>query len=74
MVDLFIYLSFQSVFYDWCIKGHGMCNPVYGMGHIKEPLLLTGKSSPYSNGSESRLSLGSKYTNKTMFLLKAMMW
>ena len=24
---------------------HGMCNPVCGMVHIKEPLLLIGKSS-----------------------------
>ena len=27
-------------------KGYGMCYPVYGMMHIKEPLLLIGKSSP----------------------------
>ena len=27
-------------------KGCGMCYPVYGMMHIKEPLLLIGKSSP----------------------------
>ena len=26
-------------------KGHGMCYPVCGMVHIKEPLLLIGKSS-----------------------------
>ena len=31
--------------YDWCNKGHGMCYPVCGMLHIKEPLLLIGKSS-----------------------------
>ena len=30
---------------DWCNKGHGMCYPVCGMVHIKEPLLLIGKSS-----------------------------
>ena len=29
----------------WCIKGCGMCYPVCGMVHIKEPLLLIGKSS-----------------------------
>ena len=29
--------------HDWCNKGCGMC---YGMVHIKEPLLLIGKSSP----------------------------
>ena len=30
---------------DWCNKGRGMCYPVCGMVHIKEPLLLIGKSS-----------------------------
>ena len=29
----------------WCNKGCGMCYPVCGMVHIKEPLLLIGKSS-----------------------------
>ena len=32
--------------HDWCIKGRGMCYPICGMVHIKEPLLLIGKSSP----------------------------
>ena len=31
--------------HDWCNKGRGMCYPVCGMMHIKEPLLLIGKSS-----------------------------
>ena len=30
---------------DWCNKGRGMCYPVCGMVHIKEPLLLIEKSS-----------------------------
>ena len=30
------------VLHDWRNKGHGMCYPVYGMVHIKEPLLLIG--------------------------------
>ena len=30
---------------DWCNKGCGMCYPVCGMVHIKEPLLLIDKSS-----------------------------
>ena len=30
---------------DWFNKGHGMYYSVYGMMHIKEPLLLIGKSS-----------------------------
>ena len=34
------YFSFQPVLHDWCNKGHGMCYPVCGMVHIKEPLLL----------------------------------
>ena len=35
----------QPVLHDWCNKGHGMCYPVCGMVHIKEPLLLIDKSS-----------------------------
>ena len=29
----------------WCNIGRGMCYPVCGMVHIKEPLMLIGKSS-----------------------------
>ena len=46
-VDPLSYLSFHPVLYDWCNKGRGMCYPVCGMVHIKEPLLLIGKSSLY---------------------------
>ena len=46
MVDPLGYFSFHPVLHDWCNKGRGMCYPVCGMMHIKEPLLLTGKSSP----------------------------
>ena len=46
IVDPLSYLSFQPVLHDWCNKGRGMCYPVCGMVHIKEPLLLIGKSSP----------------------------
>ena len=46
LVDPLRYFSFQSVLHDWCNKGHGMCYPVYGMVHIKEPLLLISNSSP----------------------------
>ena len=45
-VDPLSYFLFQSVLHDWCNKGHVMYYPVYGMVHIKEPLLLIGKSSP----------------------------
>ena len=41
-IELF---SFQPVLHNWCNKGCGMCYPVYGMVHIKEPLLLIDKSS-----------------------------
>ena len=50
------YFSFQPVLHDWCNKGCGMCYPVCGMMHIKEPLLLHGKSSLCS-GSRFPLSL-----------------
>ena len=39
------YLSFQPVLHDWCNKGRDICYPVCGMVHIKEALLLIGKSS-----------------------------
>ena len=45
-VDPLDYFSFQPVFHNWCNKGRGMCYPVCGMVHIKEPLLLIEKSSP----------------------------
>ena len=44
--DPLSYFSFQPELDDWCNKGRGMCYPVCGMVHIKEPLLLIGKSSP----------------------------
>ena len=43
------HFSFQPVFHDWCTKDRGMM-------HIKEPLLLIGKSSP-CGGSRYSLSL-----------------
>ena len=55
-VDPLSYFSFQPVFHDWCNKGRGMCYPVCGMVHIKERLLLIGKSSP-CGGSGFPLSL-----------------
>ena len=44
-VDPLSYFSFQPVLHDWCNKGCGMCYPVCGMVHIKEPLLLIDNSS-----------------------------
>ena len=52
MVDPLNYFSFQPVLH----KGHGMCYPVCRLEHIKEPLLLIGKSSP-CGGSRFPLSL-----------------
>ena len=46
----------RPVLHDWCNKGCGMCYPVIGMVHIKEALLLIGKSSP-CGGSRFSLSL-----------------
>ena len=43
-VDPLSYFSFQPVLHDWCNKGRDMYYPVCGMVHIKEPLLLIGKS------------------------------
>ena len=56
-VDPLGYFLFQPAFYDWCNKGRGMSYPVCGMVHIKEPLLLIGKSSPCSGGSGFPLSV-----------------
>ena len=55
-VDPLSYFSFQPVLHDWCNKGSGMYYPVCGMMHIKEPLLLIGKSS-LCGGSGFPLSL-----------------
>ena len=55
-VDPLSYFPFQAVFHDWFNKGRGMYYPVCGMMHIKEPLLLIGKSS-LCGGSGFPLSL-----------------
>ena len=44
MVDPLSYFSFQPMLHDWYNKGPGMYHSVCGMVHIKEPLLLIGKS------------------------------
>ena len=49
--------SFQPVLHNWCNKGCGMYYPVRGMMHIKEPLLLIGKSSLCGGSRFSPLSL-----------------
>ena len=55
-VNPFSFFSFQPVLHDWCNKDRGMCYPVCGMMHIKEPLLLIEKSS-LCGGSGFPLSL-----------------
>ena len=50
------YIPFQPVPHDWCNKGRGVCYPVCGMVHIKEPLVLFGKSS-LCGGNRFPLSL-----------------
>ena len=45
MVDPLSYFTFQPVLHDGCNKRRGMCYPICGMVHIKEALLLIGKSS-----------------------------
>ena len=45
MVCLTVHPSMHLHFAYWCNKDCGMCNPVLGMVHIKEPLLLIGKCS-----------------------------
>ena len=51
-----IELFLVPVLHDWCNTGCGMYYPVCGMMHIKEPLLLIGKSS-LCGGSGFPLSL-----------------
>ena len=52
MVGPLSHFSFQPVLHDWCktvlcsTTGVKLCYTVYVMMHIKEPLLLIGKSSP----------------------------
>ena len=55
-VDPLSYFSFKPCLHHCCTKGRGMCYPVCGMMHIKEPLLLIGKSS-LCGGSGFALSL-----------------
>ena len=50
MVDTLSYISFQPVLHDWCNTDRSMYYPVCGMVHIKEPLLLIGKSGTCSGG------------------------
>ena len=57
MVDSLSYFSFQPVLHVWYNKGRGLCYPVCGILHIKDPLLLIEKSSPFSGGSGFPLAM-----------------
>ena len=57
MVNPISYFLFQLVFHDRSNKGRGMYYPICGMVRIKDPLLLIGKTSPYSGGGGFPLSL-----------------
>ena len=59
MVDSLSYFSFQPMLHDWCNKDRGVCYPVREMMHIKEPLLIIGKSS-LCGGSGFPLSLSGR--------------
>ena len=70
-IDPLSYFSYQPVLHDWCNKGGGMHYPVCGMIHIKEPLLLIGKSSlcggsgfPFSLSEWSFTICPTPYTRK----------
>ena len=61
MMDLLSYFLSHPMLHDWYNKGRGMCYPACGMVDIKEPLLLTEKSSPCSGGSGFPLSLSERF-------------
>ena len=46
-----LFFSFHP-FHNWCNKGHGMAFHVCGMMHINDPLLVMGKSIPWSGSRE----------------------
>ena len=58
---LYLYINLPDKYYTVYIffvvfiinyrTSRGMCYPVWGMMHIKEPVLVIGKSTPYSGGS-----------------------
>ena len=57
----------EPVLHDWCSKGRGMYYPVCRMMHIKEPLLLIGKSN-LCGGSGFPLSLSEWSFKFTIYL------
>ena len=57
MVDPSNDFLFLEVLYDWYNKEHGMCYPVCGMVHIKDPMLLIEKSISCGDSSKFAFSL-----------------
>ena len=53
-IELFLV---PAVLHDWCNKGRGMCYPVLGILHIKQPLLLIRKSSLCGSSRVSFLTI-----------------
>ena len=61
-MDPLSYFSFQPVLHNWCNKGCGMCYPVCGMVHIKEPLFFcsffSSKKSSVRSWCDNRKEVG----------------
>ena len=53
LVDPLGYFLLQPVLQNWWNKGRGMCYPVYGMVHIKEPMLLIGNAPPVTDSART---------------------
>ena len=55
-IDPSLSYLFQQVLHDWCNKGRGVCYSVCWLVHIKDPVMLIGKSNQCSGGSGFPLS------------------
>ena len=64
------YFPFQTVVHNWSIKGCDTWFPVYGKVHIKDPLLVIGKSSLCGDG-EFCLK---RYVTMTIRLMSNSQW
>ena len=70
-VELYYFkFKFQPEHHNWCNKSRGMYYPACGIVHIKNPLLLVGKSRPCSGGcgfplnNPSTIHFHSIYSNR----------
>ena len=71
MLDPVSYFSFQPVLHNWCNKGCGMCYPVCGIVHIKEPLLIDKSSLCGGSGFPLSLSVWFYIICPTPYVLSA---